>query len=145
MRLQLIHIFKPSMSFDIFTDTAFYTRVRLARIFLRSGLAFVFLYAALEMSYSPENFLKYVPDVMERIIPPLYFLPAFAVSEVALAAFLFSGVKERYAAYAAFGFITGITFFNIGHFSVLFRNVAIAFGALALAALAPAASESEGS
>lgn len=106
-----------------------------AKWFLRAGLAFVFIYASLEISFNPAGFLKYIPSFVEDIAPASLFLPAFSAAEIILSIWLLSGWRARYAAFAAFAMITGIVVFNLDYIAVLFRNVAISFAALALAEL----------
>ena len=107
----------------------------LAKWFLRIGLAFVFLYATFEIYVHPSNFLKYVPEVMLGIMPVDIFLSAFAVAEVGLAVWLLSGWKGEYPSLLAVLMMVGIVAFNMEYFNVLFRNVAIGFGGLALVVL----------
>ena len=108
---------------------------RLAKWFLRVGLAFVFVYASMEVYIHPDNFLKYVPKLVISTIPINVFLPIFGISEIVLAIWLLSGWKGQYPSLLSVLMIIGIVVFNIEHFQVLFRNVAIGFGGLALVVL----------
>lgn len=63
------------------------------------------------------------------------FLPSFGVIELVLALWLISGWKGQYPSFLAFLMMAGIVAFNMEHFNILFRNVAIGFGSLALVAL----------
>ena len=110
-------------------------KISAARWFLRLGLAFVFTYAAIEVYLNPDAFLKYVPDFVQSILPVNSFLPIFGAFEVFLVLWLLSPWLVRYAALVAFAMMIGIVFSNFEYFSVLFRNVAIGFAALALAVL----------
>ena len=105
---------------------------KLAKLFLRIGLAFVFVYASVEIYIHPENFLKYVPQFMLDLVPMQLFLDVFGVVEVALALWILSGWKGQYSAMIAVLLIAGITFANTEYFYILFRNVAIACGGMAL-------------
>lgn len=107
----------------------------IAKWCLRVGLAFVYLYASVEIFIAPEKFLKYIPQFMMTAIPTEIFLPAFAVIEVVLAAWLMSGWKCEYPSLLSVLMMAGIVAFNMDYFSILFRNVAIGFGAMALVAL----------
>ena len=111
------------------------SRTSAASWFLRLGLAFVFAYAAIEVYLNPDAFLKYVPDFVQNILPANFFLPIFGGFEVFLVLWLLSPWLVRYAALVAFAMMIGIVFSNFEYFSVLFRNVAIGFAALALAVL----------
>lgn len=105
---------------------------KLAIWFLRIGLAFVFIYASIEIYLSPDNFLKYIPRYILDIIPINLFLHSFGIAEVLLAVWLLSGWKGQYPSFLSLVVMVGIVVFNMEYFQVLFRNVAIAFGALAL-------------
>jgi hypothetical protein len=108
---------------------------QLAKFFLRFGLAFVFVYAAVEIYFHPANFLKYVPDFILDQVPLDLFLLSFGIIEIALAVWLLSGWKGVYPAVMSLLMIAGIVIFNMEHFQILFRNIAIGFAALALAML----------
>ena len=111
------------------------SKSKLAKWFLRAGLAFVFVYASIEIYINPDNFLKYVPEFILGIVPLDLFLLLFGVVEIVLAVWLLSGWRGFYPAMLSVLMIAGIVAFNTDHFQVLFRNVAIAFGGLALASL----------
>ncbi len=108
---------------------------KLAKFFLRVGIAFVFLYASVEIYMHPDNFLKYVPKFVLSLFPLQQFLDFFGVAEVVLAAWIMSGWKGQYSALLSVLVIVGITCMNTEYFYILFRNVAIAFGGLALIVL----------
>ncbi|MCE5294331.1 MAG: hypothetical protein LLF94_06925 [Chlamydiales bacterium] len=105
---------------------------KIAIWFLRVGLAFVFAYASYEICVNPENFLKYTPSFIFNFIPEKLFLYSFGVAEVALAAWLLTGWKAYYSSIISVMLMVGIIAFNPEHFQILFRNVAIGFGGLAL-------------
>lgn len=102
---------------------------------LRAGLSFVFLYASVEIYNNPANFLKYVPEMVTAFIPMDLFLPLFGVAEVLLGVWLLVGWKGQYPSMLSALMMAGIVAFNMEHFTVLFRNVAIGFGSLALVLL----------
>jgi uncharacterized membrane protein YphA (DoxX/SURF4 family) len=106
-----------------------------ATYLLRVGLSFVLLYASVEVYIHPANFLKYVPKFIFDIIPQQLFLDVFAVAEIILSVWLLSGWKGKYPALISVLLMVGIIAFNTEYFQILFRNVAIAFGGLALVAL----------
>lgn len=108
------------------------TNNKLAVFFLRFGLAFVLVYATIEIYNHPENFLKYVPKAIVNMVPVSLFLDLLGVSEVVLALWLLSGWKGQYASFLTVLMMVGIVVCNMEHFQILFRNVAIAFGGLSL-------------
>ncbi len=110
-------------------------QIDIARWFIRVGLAFVYGYAAVETQLSPANFLKYVPPIMQAIIPVDLFLVAFGIFEMILTIWLLSGKHTEYAGLISFALMMSIIFPNMAYFPVLFRNIAIASASLALFAL----------
>ena len=105
---------------------------KLAVWFLRVGLAFVFAYASYEICVNPANFLKYTPKFILSIVPENMFLYTFGVAELVLAAWLLTGWKPEYPSIISVMLMVGIIVFNPEYFQILFRNVAIGFGGLAL-------------
>lgn len=105
---------------------------RLTSWLLRAGLVFVLSYAATASVIHPETFVEYFPS----FVPAAWvdgLLPVFAMFEALLAVGL---LTHRYACMASM--LAGITMVaiiavNPHAFEVLFRNVAIACGAFALA------------
>lgn len=116
--------------------------------FLRAGLAFVFVYAAVASLVDPLAAATYFPAQLPSHLVVDVLVPAFAAYEIGLALALLSGRFTYPAAVLAAMTLAGIIVVNADAFSVLFRNVAIACAALALAAdsrpprrRSPAASE----
>jgi uncharacterized membrane protein len=100
--------------------------------FLRAGLAFVLSYAATSSFFHPETFARYFPSFMPGTWAT-ELLPVFAVFEMLLAVGLMTE-RWTYAASTLAGLtMVAIIVLNPGAFDVLFRNVAIACGAFALA------------
>lgn len=106
--------------------------IKLAAWSLRVGLAFVFIYASIEMYIHPANFLKYTPSFIFNIVPVKLFLHSFGIAELLLAIWLLTKRSSKYSSLLSIFLMVGIVVFNMEHFNVLFRNVAIAFGAVAL-------------
>jgi hypothetical protein len=101
---------------------------------LRGGLAFAFLYAAGASFLHPTTFARYFPS----FLPATWaseLLPVFAGFEVVLAALLMTSRFTYVASLLAAATLVGIVVANPDAFAVLFRNVAIACAALALALL----------
>lgn len=105
---------------------------RLAAWFLRAGLSFVFMYASIEIYMNPQNFLKYTPDFVLNLFPENVFLYGFGLFEILLAIWLLIQWRSAYSSLIAAMLLAGIVICNIEHFQVLFRNIAIVFGSLAL-------------
>lgn len=107
----------------------------LGSFFLRAGLALVFLYAAIASFLNPGAWEAYIPSFIGAIVPLSLFLTLFSIYQVVLALWLLSGKYTFYAAILAAVTLLGIIVPNIGDLDVIFRDVAIFFGAVALALL----------
>ena len=109
------------------------SQTELATWFLRAGLAFVFVYAAVTTLTDPVAASTYFPDLVPADLVIRVLLPSFAVYEIALAAALLTKRFTYAASVLAALTLVGILVANADAFAVLFRNVAIACAALALA------------
>ena len=110
----------------------------LSSLLLRVGLAFVFVFAAISLSLNPSEGMHFLPPFVSYFVSPSLFLTLFGVYEIILSVWLLSGKFSLYAGLIAATTLVVITGLNFSDFSVLFRNVAIVFAALALASLPPA-------
>src|SRR5580765_4307860 len=72
---------------------------QLSSLLLRSGLAFVFSYAAMTALIHPATMAKYLPPPLSN--SPATVLPFLAAYEVLLAIWLLSGRKTYFAALVA--------------------------------------------
>ena len=106
---------------------------QLSSLLIRLGLAFVFLYAAVFMTFAPEKYIVYFPDFMRELVPGYTLLHVFAAFEVILSVFLIIGKFTFVTAIISFLTMLALTAVNLDMFSVLFRNVSIILSALALA------------
>jgi uncharacterized membrane protein YphA (DoxX/SURF4 family) len=105
----------------------------LSRLFLRLGLAIVFLYAAISSTLNPNEWIGYLPPLLTDRSDGAVLLKFFSVYELILAAWLLSGVCVRYAALLCAATLAGIVVSNISLFAISFRDIGLAFAALALA------------
>lgn len=119
---------------DVF-ETVTRKNSHLPALFLRLGLATVFLYAAIASTLNPTDWVGYLPNVLTAFLPAETLLMAFSVVELALAVWLLSGVHVRYAAVASFLMLGGIVVSNFALFDISFRDLGLMFAALALAFL----------
>lgn len=103
---------------------------------LRIGLATMFLYAAIDSFIHPSDWVGFLPSFVIAMFDAELLLKIFSVFEIALAAWLLSGVYTRYAALLAAAMLIGITVSNFSLLAISFRDIGLACGALALAALA---------
>ena len=111
------------------------SREKLAALFLRIGLAFVFGYAAISALVLPEAWIGYYPEFMRGIVPDKILLAFHSIAEIILAVWLLSGKKVFYAAVLSALWILGIILGTLDVFLVTFRDVTILFSAAALASL----------
>jgi len=110
-------------------------RPGLPALLLRLGLATILLYAAIGSFLDPREWIGYFPAFMTNAINGDVLLNLFSVYELSLAAWLLSGVHVRYAALLTAATLGGIILANFNLFAITFRDIALIFAALALAAL----------
>lgn len=101
-------------------------------VLIRWGLAFVFLYAGVMSMIQPLEWVGYFPPFLLQIFPQSLLLLSFSIAEILLAVWLVWGKYARAAGWVAFVMLFGITVANAGIFDVVFRDVGLAFAALAL-------------
>jgi len=111
------------------------SRQGLVSFFLRIGLAAVFLYAAVASFMDPDTWATFLPTFMGEMVPLKTLLFAFSAYELVLAAALLLDKYVFQVAVLSALTMIGILVTNAAGMDVLFRDVAIMFMALALAAL----------
>ncbi len=104
-----------------------------AQLILRVGVAFAFLYPALNAIVNPNSWLGYFPAFLRGIVPDLVLLHSFGTVEVVIALWLLSNKNIFLPALAATVMLVTIVVLNFSQFEVVFRDLAIASAALALA------------
>src|SRR5882724_10434964 len=104
-----------------------------ANLILRIGVAFAFLYAAINAFIDPYSWIDYFPQFMRGIISDLTLLHLFGVVEIILGLWILSGKKTFIPSMLAAGMLVVIVLFNLAEFQLLFRDLCIATAALALA------------
>lgn len=110
-------------------------KTKIALWCLRIGIAFTFLYAAIDGFINPDAWIGFLPQFMTSIIPGTALLPMFSVYEVLLGLWLLSGWKSFWPALLSAATMLGIIFSDFSVFLITFRDVAILGASLALAAL----------
>ncbi len=106
-------------------------------LLLRIGLAFCFLYAAIFSFKNPAEWISFVPKFTTDIVPADVSLKLISSIQIVLAAWLLWGKWLRYSASIAFLLLAGIVVFNTNLMVIAFRDVGLAFMALALLYLDP--------
>ena len=104
---------------------------------LRCALAISFLYPPLSALAEPNAWIGYFPAFLVALspLPAEVLLHAFGAFEVALALWLLLARSARIPALIAGAILLTITLANPAQFLVLFRDLALALAALALAFL----------
>ena len=108
---------------------------KFAIVSLKLGLAFAFFYAAASSFANPTAWFGFFPSFLTSEISSGILLPAFSVYEALLGLWLLSNKKIFYAAILSAATMLGIVIFNLGVMEIVFRDVAIFFMAITLAAL----------
>lgn len=103
-------------------------------ILLRLSLVSVFLYAAIAATIHPQNWIWYIPQSIRDVLPGQLLLTGFSLYQVLLSIWILSGRKTFYAALLASLTLVGIIAVNFSALDIIFRDFAILFAALALAA-----------
>ncbi len=106
-----------------------------APLFLRLGLAFVFIYVAVSAFFYPEIWIGFLPNFLGNSVTKGYFLLAHDIFGVGLGLWLLSGKKTFYAAVVASVILAAIVLTNLGSLLIVFRDVGLFFAAVALAVL----------
>lgn len=110
-------------------------RERISEYTLRAGVAFAFLYPALNAFIDPNAWIGYFPPFVKGFIPDLTLLHAFGAIELVLAIWILSGWKIFWPSFASGAMLLSIVFFNLAEFQVLFRDLSIAAMAFTLAVI----------
>ncbi len=105
---------------------------RLVIIFLRIGIAAVFLYSAIASFMQPYSWIGYIPAVFKGIFPEQMLVMGFSLFTLALGIWILSGWKTFFAASMAALTLLVIIAANYTQMDILFRDFAIfmASGAL---------------
>ena len=110
-------------------------RIKTSSFFLRSGVATVFLYAAIASFLQPDAWVGFFPFWLRNLISENFLLVSFSIYQLVLAGWLLSGKKIVFAAELSWLTLLSIIVANYGFLDVLFRDIAILFSAIGLIAL----------
>lgn len=105
----------------------------LENLVLRIGVAFAFLYPAIDAFFDPYTWIGYFPKFLHGLLPNLVLLHSFGAIEMVIAVWILSGKRILWPSIAATALLTAIILFNLGDFQIIFRDVSIAAISLALA------------
>lgn len=104
-------------------------------LLLRSGLAIVFIYAALSAFFNPLNWVGFIPAFLDSIVSREILLIIFSTFEILLGFGLLANYKTFTLSIISSAVILLIIGGNIFALDILFRDIAILFMALALVVL----------
>lgn len=99
---------------------------------LRIGLAIVFLYAGVESLRQPATWEAYLPTFMTKAVSASVLIKFFAVYELVLAAWLLTGKYVKHVAALSALTLAGIVATNPSQLLTTFRDIGLAFMAVAL-------------
>lgn len=104
-------------------------------LLLRTGLAFVFVYAAVSSLMHPDQWVGWLPSFIQKMSSAETLLQIFSIGELLLALALLAGWYTRYAALLAAAALLGIVIASPHALDVTFRDIGLMFMAVALASL----------
>lgn len=110
-----------------------HTREAIAQLILRAGLAFAFLYPPINALTDPLSWIGYFPHFLRGFVPDPVLLHWFGIIEVVIALWILSGKYIFWPCLAAALMLLTIVVVDFQEFQVLFRDLAIAAIAIALA------------
>ena len=106
-----------------------------ASFFLRIGLAFVFIYAAVAAYLDPKSWVWYIPEFLGSLELRGKLLYLHEIANLTIGLWLISGKKTFYASIICCLALAAIILVNLTSFFVVFRDVGLLFSAVALAFL----------
>ncbi len=108
---------------------------RAVHLLLRIGVAFAFLFPALNAFFDPYFWIGYFPSFLEEILPDTILLHLFGVLQIILGLWILSGRRIFIPSLVVTVLLGLIVLFNLGDFQTLFRDLSIMTMALALTLL----------
>ena len=107
---------------------------RTSTLLLRLALAFAFLYPAYGFWKHPSEWVGYVPSFVHNFgLSESMLAFAFLAVHLIIGVWILSGWKIFIPSIVAAAFLGSVVYFNLNQMDVLFRDVSLAFVALALA------------
>lgn len=108
-------------------------RENIANLLLRLGVAFAFLYPAIDEIFNPDSWIGYFPGFIRGFVPDMVLLHTFGALEVIIALWILSNKKIFWPSLAATAILLAIVCFDFNQFEIVFRDVTIAAVAASLA------------
>ncbi len=107
-------------------------RIFLVSFFLRFGIAFTFIYAAIDGFLNPESWIGFIPQFASSIISPFLLLKIYGIYQIVLSLWLISNKNLFYSSLLTSITLIVIILPNISAMSIIFRDIAILCASLAL-------------
>ncbi len=106
---------------------------RFAEWILRASVAFAFAFPAIDAFWNPDSWFGYFPHFLRGFVPDMVLLHSFGTLELAIAVWILSGRSIFWPSALASVMLVAIVVFDNYQFEILFRDLAIAGAAAALA------------
>ena len=100
---------------------------------MRVGVGFAFIYPATSAYLNPNDWIDFFPSFLTAQVPPQTLLLVWGAFEIVIALWILSGKKIFIPSALAALALLGVVFFNLSVFDIVFRDLAIACMAAALA------------
>ena len=101
-------------------------------MFLRVGLALVFLYYAISSFLNPSSWAGFIPLFLRNLVDANLLLTLFSMYEIILGVWIFLNKGIFYASLLSSLTMLAIIISNFGALDIVFRDIAILFSANAL-------------
>lgn len=115
-----------------------WARPATAALLLRVGLALTLLYAAVDSLRNPNDWIGYLPNILDDFNPTL-LLKMLSIAQIGLSIWLLSGKYVHLAGLACAVAFTAVLLPNLAVLQITFRDIGLVAAALALAVLGFAA------
>ncbi len=106
---------------------------KMEHLVLRLGVAFAFLYPAIDALFSPDSWIGYFPTFLRGHVPDMVLLHTFGAMEATIALWILSDKKIFLPSLVATAVLLGIVTFDFSQFEIVFRDITIAAASLSLA------------
>lgn len=103
------------------------------KLAVRVGVAFAFLYPPIDAIFHPYAWVDFFPRFVAALMPTQELLIGWGIVQVVIGLWILSGKKIFWPSVAATIMLATIVALNLAVFDIVFRDLAIACGAFALA------------
>jgi len=107
-------------------------RGQLASPVLRVGVAFAFIYAAIDGFVDPDSWVGWFPKSARDIVPAETLLRLWGILQIILSLWIVSGKKIFWPSLVASLSLAGLILTNLGAMDIIFRDVTILAATIAL-------------